>query len=104
LVSLVEDARRDVAPAVRAATVARYQALCGMRDLEAAMAVHAAQRHLRVAALWVRLARRDGKSHYLAHGPRCWALLARALQHPATAPLRDYLDRHVPTHLRANPA
>jgi aminoglycoside/choline kinase family phosphotransferase len=57
-----------------------------------------------VAALWVRLARRDGKTHYLAHGPRCWALLARALQHPATAPLRDYLDSHVPSHLRANPA
>ena len=104
LVSLVEDARRDVAPALRAATVARYQALCGIRDVEAAMAVHAAQRHLRVAALWVRLARRDGKTHYLAHGPRCWALLARALQHPATAPLRDYLDSHVPMHLRANPA
>ncbi len=104
LVSLVEDARRDVAPAVRLAAVARYQALTGARDLEAAMAVHAAQRHLRVAALWVRLARRDGRTHYLAHGPRCWALLERALQHPATAPLRDYLDAHVPAALRANPA
>jgi aminoglycoside/choline kinase family phosphotransferase len=52
----------------------------------------------------VRLARRDGKTHYLSHGPRCWALLERALQHPATAPLRDYLDSHVPMHLRANPA
>ena len=68
------------------------------------MAAHAAQRHLRVAALWVRLARRDGKPHYLQHGPRCWALLARALAHPATAPLRRFLDAHVPEGLRANPA
>ncbi len=103
LVSLVEDARRDVAPQIRAAAIARYQALSGARDLEAAMAVHAAQRHLRVAALWVRLHRRDGKAHYLAHGPRCWALLARALEHPATAPLRDFLDTHLPASKRGNP-
>ncbi|WP_236571720.1 aminoglycoside phosphotransferase family protein [Rhodovarius lipocyclicus] len=106
LVSLVEDARRDVAPEVRAACVARYAALTGQTPaaLEAAMAAMGAQRHLRVAALWVRLARRDGKTHYLAHGPRCWALLARALEHPATAPLRDFLDRNIPPALRANPA
>jgi aminoglycoside/choline kinase family phosphotransferase len=56
-----------------------------------------------VAALWVRLARRDGKPHYLVHGPRCWAQLGRALEHPATAPLRDFLDAHVPPSMRQNP-
>jgi len=35
----------------------------------------AAQRHLRVAAQWVRLARRDGKPAYLRHGPRTWRLI-----------------------------
>jgi hypothetical protein len=106
LVSLVEDARRDVDESVRQATVARYLA-CRAVDADAfraAMAAHAAQRHLRVAALWTRLARRDGKPHYLRHGPRCWALLDRALTHPATAPLRGFLDAHVPRALRANPA
>ncbi|MCX8135245.1 MAG: phosphotransferase [Roseococcus sp.] len=106
LVSLVEDARRDVAPALRQAAIARYLALrpeLREADLAAAMAVCAAQRHLRVAALWVRLARRDGKPHYLAHGPRCWALLARALEHPASAPLRGFLDAHVPPARRCNP-
>jgi len=106
LASLVEDARRDVAPEVRAATIARYLALRpGVKgaDFAAAMAACAAQRHLRVAALWVRLDQRDGKPHYLAHGPRCWALLARALEHPATAPLRDFLDAHVPAERRRNP-
>ncbi|MBX9701296.1 MAG: hypothetical protein K2X74_17810, partial [Acetobacteraceae bacterium] len=67
------------------------------------LAVHGAQRHLRVAALWVRLALRDGKPRYLRHGPRCWALLARALEHPATAPLRGFLDRHVPCDMRGTP-
>lgn len=106
LVSLVEDARRDVAPALREAAVRRYLARRPELDgpgFAAAMAAHAAQRHLRVAALWVRLARRDGRPHYLAHGPRCWALLARALEHPATAPLRAFLDAHVPPARRCNP-
>ena len=107
LLSLVEDARRDVDAAVREAAVARYLALRPEVDgaaFRAAMAALGAQRHLRVAALWTRLARRDGKWHYLRHGPRCWALLDRALAHEATAPLRDFLDAHVPHALRANPA
>jgi aminoglycoside/choline kinase family phosphotransferase len=107
LVSLVEDARRDVDEDIRQQAIGRYLAHrpgLDAGDFRAAMAVHAAQRHLRVAALWTRLARRDGKWHYLRHGPRCWALLDRALAHPATAPLRRFLDTHVPPGLRANPA
>jgi len=106
LVSLVEDARRDVDGALREVGIARPLALrpeLDALDFRAAMAAHAAQRHLRVAALWVRLARRDGKPHYLAHGPRCWALLDRALRHDATAPLRDFLDRYVPPEARRTP-
>jgi aminoglycoside/choline kinase family phosphotransferase len=107
LVSLVEDARRDVTEEVRSQAIERYLAQRPGLDaagFRAAMAAQAAQRHLRVAALWTRLARRDGKWHYLRHGPRCWALLDRALRHDATAPLRRFLDAHVPPALRANPA
>jgi aminoglycoside/choline kinase family phosphotransferase len=107
LVSLVEDARRDVPPAIREAAIARYlDARAGLdRDrFHAAMAACAAQRHLRVAALWVRLAQRDQKPRYLVHGPRCWRLLDAALAHPATRPLRDFLDARVPPALRRNPA
>ena len=106
LVSLLEDARRDVAPGVAEAGFAAYAQAAGLRDaaaFRAAMAAVAAQRHLRVACLWVRLDRRDGKPHYLRHGPRCWALLDRALQHEAAAPLARFLDREVPRKLRANP-
>lgn len=107
LVSLVEDARRDVEPTLREAITSAYLAQRSALEAEmfrAAMAVHAAQRHLRVACLWVRLERRDGKPHYLQHGPRCWALLARALEHPASTPLRRFLDGHVPLAKRGNPA
>jgi len=107
LISLVEDARRDVAPATRRAAVASYLAARPGLDRGAflgAMAACGAQRHLRVAALWVRLARRDAKPGYLIHGPRCWALLDRSLSQPACAPLRAFLDAHVPPELRRNPA
>jgi aminoglycoside/choline kinase family phosphotransferase len=106
LVSLVEDARRDVPPEIRDAAVARYLDARGGMDRDAfaaAMAACAAQRHLRVAALWVRLAQRDHKPRYLVHGPRCWRLLDAALAHPATRPLRDFLDARVPPALRRNP-
>ncbi|MBM3588979.1 MAG: aminoglycoside phosphotransferase [Alphaproteobacteria bacterium] len=106
LVSLVQDARRDVAPAARDAVIERYfAARPGLvrEDFSAAMAACAAQRHLRVAALWVRLSRRDNKHNYLVHGPRCWRLLAEALKHPATAPLSLWLDAALPRHLRRNP-
>jgi hypothetical protein len=106
LVSLIEDARRDVPPALRDEAVAHYLGLRPGLDeaaFRAAMAAHAVQRHLRVAALWVRLARRDGKPRYLVHGPRCWALLDAALRHSAAAPLRRFLDAHVPPALRGNP-
>jgi hypothetical protein len=106
LVSLVEDGRRDVAPEIRAAAIARYlDARSGLNrdEFAAAMAACAAQRHLRVAALWVRLDRRDAKPRYLVHGPRCWRLLAAALDHPATRPLRDFLDARIPPALRRNP-
>jgi aminoglycoside/choline kinase family phosphotransferase len=106
LVSLVQDARRDVARAARDAAIESYfAARPGLvrDDFTAAMAACAAQRHLRVAALWVRLSRRDNKHHYLVHGPRCWRLLDEALEHPATTPLRLWLDDALPRHLRRNP-
>ena len=106
LVSLIEDARRDVAAEARDAALARYFAArpgVARDDFTAAMAACAAQRHLRVAALWVRLAQRDHKPRYLIHGPRCWRLLHQALEHPATAPLRLWLDDALPRQLRRNP-
>jgi hypothetical protein len=97
--SLVEDARRDIPAIARATALAELPHVT-----DAALAAHAALRHARVAALWVRLDRRDSKPGYLRHGPRTWALLDRALGDPAAAPLRTWFDAHVPPALRATPA
>jgi hypothetical protein len=106
LVSLLQDARRDIPAAIADQAVARYLAARPELDpvaFRAAFAICAAQRHLRVACQWVRLARRDHRPQYLAHGPRTWRLLDAALRHPAAAPLAAAMDRWIPPPLRANP-
>jgi len=98
LASLLEDARRDVPPELRAAMLARYAARSG-RDAEAvadATATLAAQRNLKIMGLFTRLCRRDGKARYLGYLPRVWAHLARDLAHPPLAPLAAFVARHAP--------
>jgi aminoglycoside/choline kinase family phosphotransferase len=99
LVSLIEDARRDVPPAVHADCLARYMAERGLADpaaFKAGAALMAAQRHARILGLFVRLHRRDGKPGYLQHLPRVWRLFERALRHDALRPLRGWVDRLLP--------
>src|SRR4051812_14400479 len=102
LVSLIEDARRDVSPAVQAACMARYLAATGLDDTDfrTGFALMAAQRHARIIGLFVRLLRRDGKPEYLPHLPRVWRMFEAALLHPALEPLRLWVDRHLPPPLR----
>ena len=102
LVSLIEDARRDVSPAVHDACLARYLAATGLdaKDFRTGFALMAAQRHARIIGLFVRLLRRDGKPDYLPHLPRVWRMFERALEHPALEPLRLWVDRHLPPPLR----
>ena len=106
LVSLLQDARRDIPASLAERAVIRYLAARPEQDPDAfrtAYAVCAAQRHLRVACQWVRLAVRDHRPHYLAHGPRTWRMLDTALRHPAAAPLAAAMDRWIPPDKRANP-
>jgi N-acetylmuramate 1-kinase len=106
LMSLLQDARRDIPGDAANRAMNHYLALRPDLDAEAfrsAYAACAAQRHLRVSGQWARLALRDGRPQYLAHGPRTWRLLAEALTHPATAPLAQALDRWIPAADRGNP-
>lgn len=90
LVSLTEDARRDLAPGLAAACLERYRAATGRpaATFAAACAALAAQRNLRILGVFARLAIRDAKPGYVALIPRVWAHLAADLAHPALARLR----------------
>lgn len=102
LVSLIDDARRDVSPAVRSACLARYIGEAGLdeKDFGTGFALMAAQRHARIIGLFIRLLRRDGKADYLPHLPRVWRMFECALQHEALEPLRGWVDRLLPPPLR----
>lgn len=99
LVSLLEDARRDTSPELQEAMIARYLgARPGLdpQEFRAAYAILGAQRNLKIIGIFARLARRDGKTRYLAMIPRVWAHLQRDLAHPGLAELRAWVARHAP--------
>jgi aminoglycoside/choline kinase family phosphotransferase len=96
LVSLLQDARRDVSPELEARMLAHY----GPVD-EAAYALLGAQRNTKILGIFTRLWKRDGKPRYLAFQPRMWTYLERDLAHPALGPVKAWFDAHVPADKRA---
>ncbi len=84
LVSLIEDARRDVAEETRNMAIQRYADATGwaVADLIAALAALGAQRNLRILGVFARLSMHYGKPHYVDLIPRVWKHLQRDLGHP----------------------
>ncbi|MCW5731495.1 MAG: tRNA (adenosine(37)-N6)-threonylcarbamoyltransferase complex ATPase subunit type 1 TsaE [Alphaproteobacteria bacterium] len=105
LVSLLQDARRDVAPELEALMIERYLARRpGEGDaFRAAYALTGAARNSRILGLWPRLWKRDGKPQYMRLLPRTWRLLERDLAHPALEGLRRWYDRVLPPAGRGLP-
>jgi aminoglycoside/choline kinase family phosphotransferase len=89
LVSLCQDARRDVNPEVVAAMIRRFLDAKGPDDsgFAASYAALGAQRALRILGVFARLCLVAGKPGYVALIPRVWALLQQNLSHPALAEL-----------------
>lgn len=107
LISLLEDARRDVDPALAAAMTKRYVGAVRARepgfDADAfalAAALLAAQRNAKIIGIFARLWKRDGKPRYLSYLPRLWGYMARDLAHPRLARLKRWFDGAVPAELR----
>jgi N-acetylmuramate 1-kinase len=105
LISLVEDARRDVAPELGEAMTKRYLKATGLdaEAFRAEMAVMATQRNAKIAGIFARLYKRDSKPRYLSYLPRVWGYLGRDLEHPSLAPLKAWYDRAIPREKRGAP-
>jgi hypothetical protein len=104
LVSLLEDARRDVGRSLAEAMTERYLAARPELDasaFRAAYAVLGAQRNAKILGLFTRLARRDGKGAYLDLLPRVLSYLRGDLEHPVLAPLRAWFERHLQLKVEA---
>lgn len=99
LVSLIEDARRDVSPDLTKPLKDRFferSRLSGRDAFEAAYAAIAAQRNAKILGIFVRLAERDSKPRYLDLLPRVARHFERDLSHPAMAGLKRWMDFHAP--------
>ncbi|MBF9051090.1 phosphotransferase [Roseobacter sp. HKCCD9010] len=90
LISLLDDARRDVPEALKRQLIQRQAT-----DLELepdrfmlTCAILSVQRNLRILGVFSRLARTEGKTMYLRHIPRVAGHIRRAVDHPELADLR----------------
>ncbi|MEE4315632.1 MAG: phosphotransferase [Erythrobacter sp.] len=102
LVSLLQDARRDVAEDLETAMLLHYAQHAGVADEDflADYARLGAQRNAKIVGIFTRLNARDGKPKYLSMIPRVWAALERDLAHPALGPVADWFDANIPASLR----
>ncbi|SIS52406.1 hypothetical protein SAMN05421759_101202 [Roseivivax lentus] len=98
VVSLIEDARRDVSEETRRATIRRYldRTGTGAAPFEAALAAQGAARNLRILGVFARLAATRGKPHYVDLIPRVWRHLMRDLDHPALSAVKPHVIRALP--------
>jgi aminoglycoside/choline kinase family phosphotransferase len=101
LVSILQDARRDVSPELESKMLDHYASLTGVGDeFRSHYALLGAQRNAKIIGIFTRLWKRDGKARYLDFLPRMWGLLERDLEHPELAPLKAWFDKHIPKAIR----
>jgi aminoglycoside/choline kinase family phosphotransferase len=101
LVSLLQDARRDVSPTLERAMLDRYQRQVDAGEhFEADYARLGAQRNAKIVGIFSRLWKRDAKPRYLAFIPRVWEALERDLKHPALGPVAQWFSQNVPQQIR----
>ncbi len=105
LMSLLEDARRDISPELHRHSLTRYFRNMAAADpdfprpeaLQPWLNVLAAQRHAKVLGIFVRLYIRDQKPHYLKHLPRVLRLFQAAIERePGLAPVAHWMQTELP--------
>jgi len=95
LVSLVEDARRDITPQFSKDMIEIYFKSfpdLNQQDFWASYNLWGAQRCTKILGIFSRLAKRDNKPHYLPHLSRVRALLQRNLSHPSLRALQKWFQ------------
>lgn len=101
LVSLLQDARREVDPALEKRMLGYYRDSVGANaDFGLHYALLGAQRNTKIIGIFTRLWKRDGKDRYLSFLPRMWGLLERDLAHPGLIELKNWFDENIPPPIR----
>lgn len=96
VVSLLEDARRDVSADTVVRGLEHYLSMVDMprASFMAHYHVLGVQRTVKILGIFVRLAERDGKPRYLEHLPRLHHLLEQGLKHPELEPVARWFAAH----------
>ena len=103
LVSLLQDARRDVSQELEGEMLEHYRARLEVDEaFDGDYALLGAQRNAKIVGIFTRLWKRDGKDRYLPMIPRVWAAMERDLSHPALEPVARWFDANVPDAIRAS--
>ncbi len=101
LMSLLQDARRDLSQGLEEALLTRYQEnapahLGRPEDIRRRYHLLAAQRHARILGVFVRLCQRDGKPRYLKWMPRVLRQFQTALTDANLTDISALLDGRLP--------
>ncbi len=98
LVSLVEDARRDISKQLKDKLLKRYAELTGdsLSAVEKGVAISGIQRNLRIIGVFARLAIRDSKSWYVDYIPRVWNYLMSDLEVAKKGDLTSFVMNTLP--------
>jgi len=104
LAMLTQDSRREVSAEATKAVLHTYLDESGKdeRGLMERLAVIGTLNALRIAGVFARLVRRDGKPRYNDFMPRQQLMLARNLAHPAAAEMRGFIADTAPFILEAD--
>ncbi|QJB70603.1 aminoglycoside phosphotransferase family protein [Parasphingorhabdus halotolerans] len=104
LVSMLQDARRDVSDELEAAMLEYYldgQTSGNSEVFRSHYAILGAQRNTKIIGIFTRLCVRDGKQRYLNFLPRMWGLLEKDLRHPDLAIVAKWFDKNIPNEVRS---
>lgn len=103
IVSLLEDARRDVSPRLAEEMITRYLKAFpqfNRKDFLASYAILGTQRNLKIVGIFTRLAVLHKNPIYLSYLPRVWNHINNDLKHPLLLPLKNWLDKILPNQTK----
>lgn len=104
LVSILQDARRDVPQQIETRMIRHYVTATGLDPARFETAYHllGIQRNLRILGVFARLCMRDGKPQYINFIPRVWGYIQRSLDHPTLSDLAIRINADLPEPSFAN--
>lgn len=96
LVSLLEDARRDVSPDVVLKMMSYYldnMAMVERKKFLSDYTILSAQRSCKIVGIFARKAIRDNDSRFLQHLPRVWSYIRNNMNNPILEPIKNWFAK-----------